>query len=186
MPAPKNLERPESPANNVPPPSERMERNGGAAKKLENATRPRVTPYRQRLNDEVEERDNQFLRMDDFGKKTVFKEANEGSQAWRDAMKKRNQETTSERLERQKTKKPDEIDNLRNGQLNGRPRQNTVEDLQAASDIHPIAEEIRLDRANREEKQKKKNEPKTEKPAPSPSAPTRQERIADTGEEIYV
>lgn len=60
MPAPKNLERPESPANNVPPPSERMERNGGAAKKLENATRPRVTPYRQRLNDEVEERDNQF------------------------------------------------------------------------------------------------------------------------------
>lgn len=178
MPSPKNLEQSESPAQNVPPPSERMERNNGAATRLERQKTPQ-TNYRKKLNDEIEERDNQFIRMDNYAQETVFKEANEGSQAWRDAMKKRNQETTSQRLEREKRKTPDDIDNLRNGYINGQPRQNTVADLQVASDIHPVAEEIRLDRAHREEKEKKKKEEK--KPTPK-----KEDRIADLGNEIYV
>ncbi len=178
MPSPKNLEKSESPAQNVPPPSERMERNNGAATRLERQKTPQ-TNYRKKLNDEIEERDNQFIRMDNYAQETVFKEANEGSQAWRDAMKKRNQETTSQRLKREKRDTPDDIDHLRNGYINGQPRQNTVADLQVASDIHPVAEEIRLDRAHREKKESKKKETKN-------PTPKREDRIADLGNEIDV
>lgn len=117
--------------------------------------------------------------MDNYAQETVFKEANEGSQAWRDAMKKRNQETTSQRLKREKRDTPDDIDHLRNGYINGQPRQNTVADLQVASDIHHVAEEIRLDRAHREKKESKKKETKN-------PTPKREDRIADLGNEIDV
>ncbi len=98
MPAPKNVESIDSPANNVPPPpSERMERNNGAAKELEKAKKP---SFRETLENEGEraqkEKDERILRVDQAGQ-SVLDEGNRGEEAWHKAMKNRGNEDMQRR-----------------------------------------------------------------------------------------
>lgn len=150
MPAPKNLERIESPGNNTPPPSERMERNNGAATNLTKAKKP---SFRETLENEGErakkEKEERILRVDQAGQ-SVLDEGNRGEEAWHRAMRERGNEDMQRRRNGWET----DIDKLRRGEVNGQPRENSPEDLRDAAQIRWIADEIRLERASQEDKNK--------------------------------
>lgn len=101
MPAPKNLERIESPGNNTPPPSERMERNNGAATNLTKAKKP---SFREELDREgsaaLNEYNARVLRLDRAAQ-DVFEEGNRGEEAWHNAMRGRRNETRTQAAQRE-------------------------------------------------------------------------------------
>lgn len=140
---------------NIPPPSEeRIERNNEAATKLQKANKP---SFRDTINAEGEnakrEKDERILRVDRAGQ-SVLDEANRGEEAWHSAMRERRNETKTETIQREQGERPDTVENLRNGQINGKPRENSPEDLRDAAHIRQTADDIRAERAVEENKTK--------------------------------
>jgi hypothetical protein len=161
----------------VPDPEETLDRNSGAAAELKETTKKPT--FRETLNNEADraekEKDERILRADQAGQ-SVLDEANRGEEAWHDAMKNRRNETRTETVKREQGQTIDEIDNLRNGNIDGKPRENSPEDLAMAAEIRSTADDIRLERATEE---KSKKEPAPTVPAEPEAQPESHDRLAD-------
>lgn len=85
----------------------------------------------------------------------VIDEWNRGEEAWHDALKNRHNEPMQKRRNGGET----DLDKLRDGELNGKPREYSPEDLSDATRVRGIAEDIKIDRIPPEEVKKPKLEP---------------------------
>jgi hypothetical protein len=117
----------------------------------------------------------------------VLAEWNQGMQAWRDAQRERNALSETERRGPKGNEANTKIDALRDGQIDGHARQYSPEDLWLAAEVRGTADEVRVDRAMRENKKEQEEIRTPEAPTPpTPPAqpPQTQERIASSYKRI--
>jgi hypothetical protein len=103
-------------------------------------TKKSIIDARRNQENDVLELDRQW--------QSVIDEWNAGEKAWHDAMKNRRNEEMQKRRNGGET----DVDRLRNGELNGKPREYSPEDLSDATQVRWTAEDIRIERASSEEK----------------------------------
>jgi len=90
-------------------------------------------------------------------------------QNWRDANRERNALSETERRGTKGAEANAKIDTLRNGEIDGHSREYTADDLGLAAEVRGAADEVRVDRAMKENK-KEKEEIRTAE-VPTPPAP---------------
>ncbi len=91
----------------------------------------------------------------------------------------------NEDMQRRRNEGETDIDRLRRWEVDGQPRQNTVEDLAMATEIRGTAEDIRRDRATNEQSKKPEKEPSPTVTQGAENEP-QYDRIADLRNKVDV